>query len=619
MRNDRKSHHPAFWMLIVAIVAQLGLLGLSMPLSAVLSDGWFFHIDNPLHIYQLELGRTLQAQAIWNGYDPYFGAGSFGGLSSNVSARLTLLVAALLPSSIPAHNVYAIYVLLCSLSAPAAVWTLGRLLQWTGVQQCLGATVGLLMWWIGVFHWYHTAGMVSFVAACYTALPYGVWAFHLCDPHQPLKAGRLVAAGLLGGIGMWLHPLFCIPSTLLILGLVLQNKAYRSPMPLIARATAIGATVVIIALPWIVSLITHRPDVSDSHGYQRSVGLHVLVDSLGINTGAAAGSWLNLLALVGGVAGLWIRRAKTATATAPLLPVGLVLLLFAGFGGLSNTLSFVQPNRFIGPAYLMIGLAASRDLAPSAWQILFNAPGWHRLAVTTFAGLLVLATGRELLREVTPGKHGHHGKSPPEISAPPEVVSKIEAWINANTRPDGRILFETSLGRVHGGGHVAGYLAARTRREFMGGAYPYFLPKSSCWDGHCFDRAIEEVTPELFQSVLAAYNTHWIIAHSTGLKKLAESVTGIRRAAEFDGIVIYTLDTATGFVMHGNGRLIGRNFNRVDIGDVSGSEITLRYQWVPGMQTIPASQIEPYQWSVDFPPFVRVISPPEKFSLKLTK
>jgi hypothetical protein len=117
---------------------------------------------------------------------------------------------------------------------------------------------------------------------------------------------------------------------------------------------------------------------------------------------------------------------------------------------------------------------------------------------------------------------------------------------------------------------------------------------------------------------LTRADTHWIIAHSKGLKKLAESVTGIRKAAEFDGIAIYTLDTGTDFVMHGNGRLIGRSFNRVDIGGVSGSEITLRYQWVPGMQTVPASQIEPYQWSVDFPAFVRVISPPENFSLRLS-
>ena len=90
---------------MAAITAQLVLLRFSMPLTAVTSGGWFFNIDNPYHLYQLELGRALQAQWRWTGYDPFFAGGDVADLSSNVSARLALLVAGLLPASIPTASV----------------------------------------------------------------------------------------------------------------------------------------------------------------------------------------------------------------------------------------------------------------------------------------------------------------------------------------------------------------------------------------------------------------------------------------------------------------------------------------------------------------------------------
>jgi hypothetical protein len=473
------------------------------------------------------------------------------------------------------------------------------------------------MWWIGVFHWYHTAGMVSFVASCYLALPYGAWAYRLCEPRNPLQISHLFAAGLTGGLGMWLHPLFCVPSTLLVLGFVIQNRAYRDPIPLLSRATTIGVTVIVICLPWIMSLLNHNPAVSDMHGYQRAVGLTVLIDSVGINTGAASGSWLNLVVLIGSIVGLWFRRGKVGGKVAPLLPVGFALLTFSAFGGLSETLAIAQPNRFIGPAYLLIGLAASRDLAAPLSRLILEATSFPKWSAITMVLTLALISGREIIREVTPGTHGHHGKSPPEISAPPEVVSIIEFWINSYTNLNGRILFETSLGRVHGGGHVAGYLAARTKREFMGGAYPYFLPKSSCWDGYCFGLPIESVSPELFQQILAAYNTHWIIAHSKALKQLVESTSTIRKVAEFNGITFYTLDAKTDFIMHGNGRIANRTIGGIEIQALTGADITLRYHWAPGLRTSPPSHVEPHEWSDDYPPFVRVVSPPSNFVLHL--
>ena len=262
-------------------------------------------------------------------------------------------------------------------------------------------------------------------------------------------------------------------------------------------------------------------------------------------------------------------------------------------------------------------MAAARELALlRIWT--FDGDRLARKAGVLVLGALAgLALGREVIREVTPGPHGHHGKTPPEISAPPPVVAKLESWINANTDANSRILFETSLGRVHGGGHTAGYLAATTRREFMGAAYPYFTPRLSCWDRSCFGHRIGDLQPALFRQVADAYNVGWAIAHSAELKAFLQGLPGVKAVADIDGISVYQVDGPRTFVLEGKGRVLGRDFNRVALGDVSGPLLTLRYNWVPGLETVPPSEVQAYVWSADFPPLVRIINPPVKFILRM--
>lgn len=607
-----------FGLLLAALAAQLVLLALAMPLTELTSGNWFFHIDNPFHIYQLELGRALLSEGQLAGYDPFFGAGHLAGLASNVSARFSLAIAALMPASVPIATVYAVYVLACSLAAPVSLWALGQLLQWPYLQRIFAIVFGLLLWWIGIPHWYHTAGMVSFVCACYFAPPYAAWVYSLCNASNTIRPVALLGAGLIGGAGMWLHPLFCIPVVVLCLSFALIGTARPKIRPFLGRATTIAGVVVMLSLPWVLALSNSVP-TSDSHGYQRAVGFDVLFNSLGLGTGGALGASINLFLLGICLIGIWIDRGGKQSAMWAFLVAGIGLLVLSAFGGSSATLAYIQPNRFLGPAYLLIGMAAAYKVPSLVTWASTKATRTVKMGMYAGGLLFFLFFGRELIREVMPGSHGHHGKAPPEIGTPPTVVAQLENWVNTNTTTDGRILFETSLGRVHGGGHIAGYLAAKTRREFLGAAYPYFLPRLSCWDRSCFDRPISEMSSDFFGRAIDTYNVGWIVAHSDELKRFLQQIPNIKMTGDFGGISTYEVGGSHTFIHSGAANIVGRDFNRIDFSNVIGQTLTLRYNWVSGLETVPPSQIEPHQWSPDFPPLIRIVNPPASFTLRLAR
>lgn len=608
----------SIYVMLTALAVQIALLSLSMPISDLATGNWFFNIDNPYHIYQLGQGEALWRLGRLTGYDPYFGAGTLGGLATNVSARFSLFVAAMLPQATPPATAYAAYVFLCSLAPVFAIWALGRMLKWSQWQAGFALILGLLLWWVGVFRWYHTAGMVSFVAACYLAIPFAVWSFSVCSAGQRLRPTVIPLVGLVGGAGMWLHPLFCIPVAILFLSLIPTSRtSIRVPI-FVARAASIALIVVALCLPWVLALVNASgPQYPSQQPYQRAVGLGVLIQSLGFGAGGATGATINLLILGACIFGAWTMRRRMDHAVLPFVFAGLALLVFSAFAGANETLAYVQPNRFLGPAYLLLAVATSYYLPAAIGRVRSERRTPAKLGLLLVGIASALFFGRELFREISSGDHGRHGKAPPEISAAPAIVLRLEQWIAANTTVDGRILFQVSLGRVHGGGHVAGYLAARTKREFMGAAYPYYQAQTSCWDKFCFGRPIADISPEDFQRILVAYNTHWIIAHSDELKQLIQRIPAIKKVAEFDNLSMYELGGVKNFVESGNGRVVGREFNRVEVAGASGPALILRYNWLPGLVTVPPSTIEPYVWSAGFPPLIRIVKPPANFVLRL--
>jgi hypothetical protein len=416
---------------------------------------------------------------------------------------------------------------------------------------------------------------------------------------------------------MWFHPLFGVVVAALFLAMLVMYWQQVSLRSLSGRAVAIASITIFLNLPWLIAMAGSQ-NLAAQQPYQKSVGLWVLAKPLiGIWSGESMGSFLNPLFSAALLAGIVLLPKEKRLRAFPFMLAGALLLVFAAFGASHAALGGLQPNRFVAPAFLIIGVGAAFCLGEFVVWLRTTRGLRIKLMAGSVAVLVCAYVGRELIREVTPGPHGHYGKPTPEISEAPAIATQLESWIRENTTSDGRILFETSLSRIHGGGHIAGMLALRTRREFIGAPYPYSSPAVSFWDNVGFGKPIRDLGVDQFSVGLDLYNVGWIIAHSSSLIHLVNSLQNAQLAAEFGAIRIFKINRTLSYLQSGVGHVQAREFNHVVVADAAGPELILRYNWVAGLTTVPPARIEPVQVHPDFAPLIRVVSPPGRFVLTL--
>jgi hypothetical protein len=622
MTIDAKSSKPTFALIFLGtLIIQAALLFIGTPISRLLSGWHSFYIDNPYHVYQLELGKALLQQGQLLGFDPFLGAGHLGGMNDNGSARVPVFLAALLPSSLPTGAVYSLYVLACALIAPLSPAAMARLLRWPPLHAAVASAIGLALWWVGALHWFHTAGMVSFVCGSYLGLPYAAWSWKVCNGPSGKVAIGIIGTGIMGGLGMWLHPLFPILVAALFVGFFIWDAQQSSVLAIVGRGSAIAAIALLVNAPWLFAMLGTSDIGANTlalHPFQKTVGIMVaLKPAVGIWANSSMGSFLNPLMLFGCGAGLYFLPREQRRRMLPFLFGAVVLLLFAAFGAASATLGQVQPNRFIAPTFLLVGMGAAYAIAEYSVWLRVRGQRTAKLLAVGMGVVLSLYTGREIFREATPGPHGHYGNGQAALSGPPALVAQLETWISANTSAQGRILFETSLGRIHGGGHVAGLIARKTDREFMGAAYPYSLPAVSFWDNVAFGRPIREVMATDWLHGFDLYNVGWVIAHSPQLKQAMDALPAAKAVARFESVQVYKIERPLSFIQSGSGRIVARGFNRLEVADASGPQLVLKYHWLPDLVASPPATLEAVQVAPGFPAFIRVVNPPREFTISL--
>lgn len=607
------------WVFLFILTGQFALLALTFPLPQWEVGQALFHIDHPYHLYQIALGRELIANGQFVGYDPFFGAGYLGGATLNASAKLPVLISLLIPDSVSTVSLYLHYVFICALIAPVSIVVVAFLLRWPIGQTIVATVIGFLFWWLGAFRWYHTAGMVSFVCACYTSIPYAVWVFRaILLPAKDFRFLKVVSAGLLGGLGLWLHPLFGVVASIILMAFLVGHFSKIRWSTVISTGALIGLIAVVTNLPWLLA-ISGGSELLDQP-YQKAVGLSFLVNAIIGIWDQSLGTMINPLVIVFALLALIVTTGEKHREATIFLCGGAVCIVFASFGASVALLAGMQPNRFLAPGFLLIGLAASYSTGRTTlW--LTDKTKRQSLRLGGLVIVLSLATvlGRELVREILPGTHGRYGKAPPEVTYPPETVAWLETWVKENTTSDGRILFETSLSRKHAGGHIAGYLALQTKREFIGAPYPFLMPERSFWDQTGFGRPLSELSDEQLVAGIDLYNIGWFITHTDQLSKRIASLPSARLIAEISGIRLFSINRPLSFAHTGHARIDQRDFDRLMISTTDGTDLILRYHWIKKLKITPSATLEPVSLFPGHPPFIRVRNPPAHFLIHVNQ
>ncbi len=58
-------------------------------------------------------------------------------------------------------------------------------------------------------------------------------------------------------------------------------------------------------------------------------------------------------------------------------------------------------------------------------------------------------------------------------------------------------------------------------------------------------------------------------------------------------------------------------FNRLELSELKGNTVVLKYHWIDGLHSEPATKIEPVKLADDPIPFIKLIEPPANLRLRL--
>lgn len=593
------------WAVSVVFVVQFVLVSWTFPISALVADTPLFYIDGAYHWYQMHVARELASQGKLIGYDPYFSAGHTGGVTMNASAKVPALLTVVFGALFAEAQIYKVYVFTAAALAPAFVPIAAG---WSGLDRpstWIATALGLLLWWASGFRWYHTAGMVSFVFACYLALPYVAGLVRAIYGPAPVTK-HLVILSVAGAAGLFLHPLFPIPVALAFMAHLAANWRKTDW----TRAVTVGSVVAILSalpnVPWAIAMLKADATLADIGQYQRRVDImSIPKEMLGLWREDAMGAKAYLgLVISASVAAFAASHAHKRNLARASLAACLLIALFAAVGAAVPGVGTVQPNRFSSAAYLFLALPAGIGVCTLLGML--SRAAWRKRIALAAAGALCASSfgwsAWELAREVSYAPVGHYGPIPPEVRGLGAKSRWLIDWLAENTTAEGRVMFETSKARIHDRAHMAGYYAVTSRREFIGG--PYAL--MSYWDGFAFGKRLDQISVDEFRRLLEIYNIGWIVAHSVQSRQYLSIVPGVVPAGEYDDLRAYRVLQPLSFFIAGSGRIQERGINRVVLADLKGAEVILKYHYVAGLTADPSARIEEYRLPGIPQPFVRL-------------
>lgn len=618
----RQGYSGRFYLFLLAgvLIVQFALVSLTFPLDELTSDKPIFYYDTTLHWYETWFAQALADSGRWTGYDPYFSAGLVNGATLNMSARAPALLAVLAGSDMSAAAAYKWFGFVSATVAPACVVVACYSLSIPRFVAFLAAFFGIIMWWTTDFRAFYSIGMVAFATASFFALPYATLSLRYLTSHER-SFFALIGLGIAAGAGIFYHPLFpiLVAVTLVVLALAFWRELNHSHVLLYCLTIPLASF--LINAFWVLDVLSYSAQMSEGlvSGLER-VGADLLWRPiLGLSTAWPYGSkWYALLIFCAGW-GCAAAPGRLRRIARSLSAAGGLLILFSAFGSILPALADLQPNRFLASGYLMLVLPASIGLA-SLIERLRNREGGRSAAyymtASSFTAVLLMTAYyvNEVRRELSPEPIGHYGATPPEVRGIGEDTRAIRAWLERNTDVSARILFETTSGNRLDKSQIVGYLAAATRREFIGGPYPRWT-FSDFVDGWIFGKPIDQMSCSRFQEYLELYNIGWIAVFQPLSRKFLSNCPGIVALEEVGPLLFYRVERQPSYFVQGSGRVAGREPNSLVLEDLAGPDIILKYHFFEGLATSPPMQIDSIRLMDDPVPFIRLNSPPSSLRI----
>jgi hypothetical protein len=623
---------PLVWIGAIFFLHLLGLILLFVPVQGLIDPQPILDQDWGLHFHHLKsLEAFWQRDKLFWGYNPLFMAGYPSNTIQDLSIKFfevaALALALIGLSPIQWFKILAFLAMAC---VPWLMYFAARNLLYDyenkHVAAASAAILGTVYWWNSLPREMFFYGMIGYVSAAYLSV-LGVSLFYRMSKEEssiwtPVHFAWLLFA--LAILSLHVQAILIILPPMLVL-LVARPGLVKPRLLLWTVGPALFS--LLANFFWLAPATTHRADdiataiVAELPLFTSANPFTALLDYLG-----PGGYWtfrpsfwekgFRLILLILGSLATW-RLLHNEHKTLGVLITGALTSLFilSYFGSLIPMLRGWQPLRFKVPFDLFLVLSASYLVA--IWLTARASASSLRLV----PALLLCGAATflvNLLQTESRGSMTLRTEFRPELSA-------IVAWIKAETPAAGRVLFEESgdeTGFVYDGMYLSSFIPHWTGRQLIGGPINLYNDRhhfAEFHSGKLFKRDIQTLSDADIKNYFRLYNIGAVVAfHPISIQRL-QSIPGLVDVDRRIGpIHLMKVNQPLTWFIEGSGTL-KPGLNRLDLSDVQGKELVLKYHWVPGLLGTPDVKVVPVRMYDDPIPFIRILDPPPAFTLQIGK
>ena len=618
----------AAWTTAIFCLHILGLALIFNPLQGSVSSQPLIDQDWGLHYHHLASLDAFwrQDRMLW-GYNPYFMAGYPSNTIHDLSIKSFELVSVALSSiALKPIQWFKAVALLAMAGVPWTMYFAARNFFAADDSKTLIAAVaallGTIYWWNSMPREMFFYGMIGFPAASYLSV-LGISLFYRLagtpDNFTAVHAGWLLFAAAI----LPLHVQSVVTFVPAIAALLLYQPRLLNGR-LITWLALAAVLSLLLNVTWLVPAIRHRTDdvsaaiVGQLPLFASTNPFTFLIDFVG-----PQGFWtfrpgfiekgFRLALLLLGAAGISrLLRNKPRALGVMLIGALTVLFVVTYFGALVPLIRPWQPLRFKVPFDLVLAMAAAYFLGQ--W---FTA----RRDMTSRLAPLVLACGLiafliNLVQTESSAKLHLRARLNSNLQ---DIIS----WIARETPDNGRVLFEESgdeTGFVYDGTYLSSLVPHLTGRQLIGGPINLYNDRhhfAEFHSGQMFKKDVRTLTDDELLAYLRLYNIGAVVAfHPASLQRL-QAIPGLVTLEQRIGPVhLMKVNQPLTWFVAGEGK-VKAGLNRLELSEITGDEVILKYHWVEGLTASPSTRIEPVKMLDDPIPFIKLIAPPSIVSLRI--
>jgi hypothetical protein len=204
----------------------------------------------------------------------------------------------------------------------------------------------------------------------------------------------------------------------------------------------------------------------------------------------------------------------------------------------------------------------------------------------------------------------------------PQLAALVD-WIAKEAPAEARVLFEESgdeTGFVYDGAYLSSLLPRLFARQFIGGPINLYNDRhhfAEFHSGRMFKKDAQRISDDELRNYFRLYNIGAVVAFHPGSIKRLQSVPGLVTVEQRIGpLHLMKVNQPLNWFIAGEGK-VRAEFNRLELSDLAGKEVILKYHWIEGLTASPTVKIEPVRMADDPIPFIKLIDPPASVVLRI--